>query len=258
MPKLCGVIVGKPVDFRPIHYPSRKELVGVVSRQLPQGVRRVLFTRIDGSTTNIAGPEDFISPTTVSWFAETKNPVDGAFITGRGSAIFIANADCPIFAVRSGEQLLVLHCAFRCLIGSSGESIILRALHDYFPDPAVIDQILLGFGAGPCCFGQESSLSDPDIRRNVPTDVIRQATRGPRMGSPSVDLFRLAMMHLEQAFAGTGGFQNELLTNTVCTACAGRESGGPGKFWSHVWDGKPVPGQCEKTAGRNGVFIWIA
>jgi hypothetical protein len=143
-------------------------------------------------------------------------------------------------------------------VNEQGESIVLRALSEHVPDPSKIERMFFGFGAGPCCFGQDAALSNPEIRSNVPASVIERATRGPRAGSLSVNLHRLVMLHLRQAYQREWD-QVRLSPQIydICTACAGRMSGGPGTYWSHIWDGKPVPGQCEKTAGRNGVFFWL-
>ncbi len=259
MPQLRGAFIGKPIDFRPSHYPSRKELISVVGRQLPPGVERVLFTRINGTGTNLlASQDDFSATTPAKWFLESKDTVDGAVIYERRSAIFIANADCPLMVVRSGEKLMVLHCAFRCLVGENGESIIIKSVRPHFPNPLLIDNIFFGFGAGPCCFGQEESLANADIRKNVPAKVVQVATHGPRAGSPSINLCNLAMLHLGQVFMGTAGFREATVrVEGRCTACAGRDGGQTGLYWSHVWDGRPVPGKCEAVAGRNGAFFWL-
>ncbi len=259
MTKLRGVLVGKPGDFRPNHYPSREKLISFVAQLLPPGVRKVYFTRIEGTSTKLASQDSFVATTPANWFLESRDTVDGAVIHGRNSAIFVANADCPLLAVHSGDKLMVLHCAFRCLVGENGESIILASLMKHFPDPRMIDNIFFGFGAGPCCFGQKESLENPDIRKNLPVQAIHRATCGPRKGSPSVDLCRLAVMHLEQVFAGTAGLRPGVAKiDARCTACEERDNGGAGAYWSHVWDGRPVPGKCETVAGRNGAFFWIS
>lgn len=167
----------------------------------------------------------------------SRKPADGVIISGPGQGVAIFNADCPVVAVldASSGRLGVVHAAFRCLVPLEEESqsilnVLFRAYH-FSPRDA---EVFIGYGIGPCCYGAKHI---PEVQRLEPLPI-SWATKGPRKGQPSIDLYRL----IQSQLAGLGIGAEQIAFDKTCTACSP-------DYHSNCRDGA--------KAGRNAAVCWL-
>jgi copper oxidase (laccase) domain-containing protein len=185
----------------------------------------------------------------VDWFYRTKSPADGAIVISPKEAVMIFNADCPIVAIldENAGRLAVLHAGFRCLVpaprkGADTRSIIRVAFEDHHFKPNEVC-VFVGFGIGPCCYGAEHW---PELAVTSAMDLpIGRATRGPRAGRRSVDLYALIRNQLFKI----GVPAKKIEMDYSCTACARHSGYNNNHYWSNCWDGR--------ACGRNATFAWF-
>ncbi len=199
-----------------------------------------------------SGKDDDIPDPVSSWFIRTKQPADGGIVDGPFKPVMIFNADCPVVAVldTSKPQLAVLHAGFSCLVPpaclnrkapASAKRGIIQVLFEDHGFTTGTSQVFVGYGIGPCCYGATNrpEIDDPtlDIR-------IGRATRGPRAGQRSVDLYQM----IEDQFLKLGIPKERIEMDSACTACC--RDFGVSLYHSHCWDG-PV-------AGRNAAMFFFS
>jgi copper oxidase (laccase) domain-containing protein len=223
-------------DFRKKHHPdeaSRKELFEQALGSGLVSANRVTVLRAENFNGNVV---ECVAAGDRVQFMHTL--ADGGVIDGPRHALSIANADCPIVAVYDTkcDRLAALHAGFACVKRPDGGPSVMHRLvkqHGFHPDRS--DVHVFG-GIGPCCYGRSDCS---DFAKHT-------ATRGPRIGQPSVNLYDLICEELNAL-----GFRNGTRSvDYTCTACFGRSEGelGP-KYHSNVWDGQ--------EGGRNATFVWV-
>ena len=182
-------------------------------------------------------------------FYRTRNPADGGIVSSTKTAVVIFNADCPIVAIydENAGRLAVLHAGFRCLVPIGGRNADNRSIievafadHKFRPDEV---NVFVGFGIGPCCYGAEHL---PEVKAISNMDIpIGRATRGPRAGKQSVDLYTLIRNQLIKI----GVPERRIAIDSSGPACARHSDYRSNEYWSNCWDGP--------AAGRNATFAWF-
>ncbi|MEK7192222.1 MAG: laccase domain-containing protein [Patescibacteria group bacterium] len=178
----------------------------------------------------------------VDWadgLARSRGLADGGIVEDPKVGIAIFNADCPVVAVHDESlgKLAVLHAGFRCLIRPNPrEKSIIQTLFENrgFLPSAV--KVFAGYGIGPCCYGAEHWPEINDCTRDLP---LGRATRGPRAGQRSVDLYYL----IRQQLLEIGVSKSNMTFDHNCTSCDG------GYYYSRCRDG---PG-----SGNNMTMAWL-
>lgn len=180
-----------------------------------------------------------------------RSDTDGVVTHDFGTALAIANADCPVIRIWNNTEgyVAILHGALRCLAPPDGKSPgILQVFCGMHP-PTPSTHADIGFGVDECCYGLEFR---PECKENALVDAWPQktpgnrATTGKRAGWETIDLRMLAKRQLERL----GFISENIHTNREalpCTACA-VDRNGAFLYHSHVRD--------EKEAGRNLVIAW--
>lgn len=152
-------------------------------------------------------------------FYRTANCADGGIVDDTWIGIGIFNADSPIIAVhnKTKEQLALLHCGFRCLIRKdTKERSIIRVLFEDFKDlfPVATSEVFIGYGIGPCCYGAPHYQPEiDDYKLNLP---VGRATRGPRYGKQSIDLYQL----IRNQLLGLKVPEKNISYKQTCTSCS--------------------------------------
>ena len=200
-------------------------------------------------------PRHFVLPTDLAEMTieRSNGAADGGIAENDGQAIAIFNADCPVTAIFDKEhsRLGVLHTGFRSLVPENPvEPNIIEALFAHHGFISGDVEAFLGFGIGPCCYGAEhfSEVQRGTVIRSNGDEVslpLAKAIRGPRKGQTAVDLYTLIRSELLRL----GVHGDQIMINKACTACAGRERGGAGLYYSNTWEGK--------ATGRNAVLVWF-
>lgn len=198
------------------------------------------------------GEDDDLPDPVSSWFVRTKQPADGGIVDEPFKPVMIFNADCPVVAVldTSKPHLAVLHAGFSCLVppaclnkrapAGAKRGIIRVLFEDHGFTPAT-SQVFVGFGIGPCCYGVKgrAEIDDPTL------DVkIGKATRGPRAGQPSVDLYQT----IGDQLLSLGIAKERMEIDYSCTAC--HSDFGVRLYHSNCWDGP--------LAGRNAAMLFFS
>lgn len=181
-------------------------------------------------------------------FYTTRGNADGIMINELRVVGLLFNADSPtIFIYENNKRrFFLLRGAFRCLVperirGKRDRGIIQAAFEDFKIDPGDA-KAWIGMGIGPCCYGAEHLPEMRDFSAKIP---LGQATRGPRAGKRSVDLYQLIHHQLvvEQKVK-----PKHLNFDTKCTCCEGMLEEDP-KYHSNCRSGK--------LAGRNAIGFWM-
>ncbi len=152
-------------------------------------------------------------------WSRASRVADGVLVARPGHAVFLANADCPVGLMYHADRglMCVLHLGFGCLwqYGLEGPTLLERAFDALGPGRI---QMFVAGGIGPCCYG---------VRTQTPAEVARDrylqgllgtstiASRGPRRGQPSLDLYAIICAQARRA---------EISIDATCTSC----HGGPG------------------------------
>ncbi len=185
----------------------------------------------------------------------TKRPADGIVIDHEDVAGVIFSADAPTILIfePNKRRFALLHGALRCLLpkvdarGKRPRGIIRAAFEDFKIDPVGV-KTWAGVGIGPCCFGCEHHKDSPskideidDATVNIP---VTRATRGPRAGKKSIDLFAL----IKDQLLAQGVKSDVCELDTECVCCQGNFN--HPKFHSNCRSGK--------AAGRNAIGFWMA
>lgn len=186
-----------------------------------------------------------------SWLIRSRNEADGGIVDECDQGVVIFNADCPIIAVHEATtgRLAVLNGGFRCLVPEKKKgqknrdrSIIRVLFEDHIFDPKN-SKIFFGYGVGPCCYGA-GHLEEVDPRFTTSDDLpIGKATRGPRVGQRSVDLYQLIYNQLMDMKVP----DRNIFRDLTCTSCAGLNAR---KYWSHCRDNQHL-------YGRNAALAWL-
>lgn len=186
----------------------------------------------------VYGPED--RATNHIWFHRMPEDADGGIVKSRGVAIAFFNADCPLIAVRDGERLAALHGGFRCLWPRSrDEGGIIQALFKSYQFAPEKSEVFVGYGIGPCCYGMGFN---PEIVEMMQDGMpLGKATRGPRAGQISIDLYRLICQQL----IAEGVPAKNITIDYTCTACKGLPA--QPQFYSN----------CRRDTGRNAALVWL-
>lgn len=182
----------------------------------------------------------------------SKKPADGVIVDTYNDGVAMFNADCPIVAIleTSKRKLAVLHAGFRCLVPEKPRrgnrpSGIIQTLFEKFSFNPRHCQAFFGFGIGPCCYGAEHWPEINDVTMDLRTGI---ATRGPRAGQRSIDLYELIKKQLLDMKIEEGGIGSDFR----CTSCARTAYPNGNKFLYHS---KARDGLA---AGRNAVIVWMA
>lgn len=152
-----------------------------------------------------------------------QEPCDGV-IVGRGVAVGICNADCPVLVGTTvcEQYMVVLHLGLRTMLRAGDDegtpSIIESLGQQLRMQGLALDRAWFGFGARACCFGYDDGwpyLSD--LRQRFPDAVVGRVLRGKRVGNHAVD-----MGHLAQHLAAQH-LEAQLEIDPYCTSCGGRD-----------------------------------
>lgn len=206
-----------------------------------QGIQRLFLPRCS-FTTEIATLGEDDAPISKRIIC-TRKHADGGIVQALNVGIGIMVADCPsivLFEERIGRFAL-LHGSFICLMpGNGNPGIITRAIVEC-RFKAFDTVAYVGFGIGPCCYGAEDKLMVQNslVSKN-PILPLGRATRGPRKGSTSIDLYELIRCQLVE----NGIVSENIYIDSRCTACANNE------FYSHVYD-------MSEKRGNNFICAWL-
>jgi len=240
--RICAKIVGKHdlddevLDFRPSHQSSDQELADKLGLFV-SGIKVLISPRCVGGKTIVPAGVRFLDKIR-PWFYRTSNKVDGAIVRGAGSGVVIFNADCPVVGIRQGDYLGVFHCGRS---GLSRPSILADAGMHF--DLEEVEEVLFGFGIGPCCYGIGEN--------SEPSEGMLAVQNGPYAGQISLDL----RAEIRSQLLAMGVSEAVLCEHGICTACSGRlrDSKCEGDYHSNVWDANGDPSRC----GRNATILWL-
>lgn len=177
----------------------------------------------------------------------SKTWTDGVVIDRPYAAGAIFSADAPVVCIfePGRPRFALLRGALRCLMppvdkkGRRDRSIIRVALEDFKFEVAEI-KVWVGMGIGPCCYGAEHFPEMGDQSVDIP---IGRATRGPRAGKRSIDLYHLIYKQL--VVQGVKPTRIDIEADCVCCK---------GYFLSPRYHSNCRSGP---QAGRNAVAFWM-
>jgi hypothetical protein len=157
------------------------------------------------------------------------------------------NADCPaVFAVEHDDRGREIGCWFahaglECLVPKepANRYSVIETIWSARQSKGFRGRIefYLSGGIGPCCYGLEN-VDDLRVRLSLRygpeyEEILKTATKGPRRGSPSVDLKEVYMREVARAFFEISSVT--FIADGHCTACLGLP--GIRTLWSNVYDG---------------------
>lgn len=183
------------------------------------------------------------------WLISSRTPVDGAVISGTDDAILIFTADSPVVVIRSGRTLVALKCGVWSAMETEEAPSIIKLARRHIHNPKKAEA-LIAYGIGPCCYGIQK-FRDIFGANELPLGI---ATRGPRKGQDSLDLYELCRRELRKIGIPAKNIRMKYQGGhrRACTACAGRirNENRPGLFYSEVRDGPQT--------GASAVLVRIA
>ncbi len=185
------------------------------------------------------------------YFFRSKNVTDGVIVKNPWEGVVIFNADCPIVVISDltyeSRRMAVLHAGLPCLLPSKTDTntkdtrSIISVCFEDFNFSIHRSRVFASYGIGPCCYGigeRENILHDPQFK-----SMLGKATRGPRMGQPSLDLYELIYAQL----IDIGIPPQHIVMKKTCTSCA-FEYGRP-LYHSHI--------RPDNNGARNASIFWL-
>jgi copper oxidase (laccase) domain-containing protein len=204
-----------------------------VEDQLDERHVQKIYIPAAAHSTKVATPETCEIISLTDRCLRTESGIDAFMVTGPNTAIGFLNADCPIVALtdKSRNSLVLIHAGFRCLVPINREepSIIKRVFEKFELDPSSIDEVFIGYGAGTCCYGVHNLMHE--LRERKLGEFAGIATKGPRIGAISFDLYGLA----QKQIIDCGVRLDNIYICKACTACISRDREKTGKYYSHLY-----------------------